>query len=126
MALLNFRTMKTIKLTNDQFAQWLFNKGLEIENYNFDLMYDITKIITEIKNTNLRDLNTGDLITDKPVFRAFWLQLRKSGSYLFDYSDKRNIEPVKLNFSGKEYKINICVNCSYIYNQAFAEITELN
>ena len=114
------------KLTNDQFAKFMFAQSEKINNYNFDLFHDIRDIVNYCYNCdNYRD-ETRQIITNKPVIKTYIFFVRPMGTYLFDVNDISNINHVENNCEViNKYKIEITLNHSYLYNEEFAKVTKL-
>lgn len=114
-------------LSQDQLAKLMFNKGLEVTSYNFDIFYDIKKIVDYSSNAdNYRDEHKS-IITNKPVRKTFKWFIRETGSYLVDIEDTDWIKAVEKNFESTLgiYEITITANCDYIYKESFAKVEKI-
>ena len=104
------------KLNQDELSKFIANELLKIGNYNFDLFYDIDKIVERF--------NASRGIHEAPMKETFYLMLRDTGSDLIDSNDE-NYSIYKLR-SSTIYKLIFCWNYGYFYNECFCEVTKLN
>lgn len=106
-------------LTRDQFAKFMFEQFDIIKSYKFDILHDISKIINfayDLENQKF---------SDAPIKKTFVFLVRESGTYLIDAENVEFISDCKKVFNNLfEYKITICSNCDYFYNETFAQIEE--
>ncbi len=113
------------KLNRDQFAKFIFAQSDKIQNYNFDLFHDITKLVNFAYDSNNYRNEYKEIITDKPVQKTYFLYIKSFGSWLFDEDQKENIKATEDNEYLNKYKVVITLNCDYIYNKEFAEVTKI-
>ena len=102
--------MKT--MTKDQFARFMAEQILEIKQYNFDVFYDISKIVNESKEV----LFSKDS-TEKPIKKEYHLMIRSTGCDLVNPSD--DCYNTYLDRSDKIFKIVFCFNEEYFINENF-------
>jgi hypothetical protein len=107
--------MKTRNLDLDQLAKFVARKCLKVQRYNFDLFYDIKKIV-DLKNNDLHG-------SEIPSITELHLFLRPFGSWL----TSPDTENYQMYFDSNEqvYKLVFCWNCNYFINQSFCKITRL-
>lgn len=71
--------MKTLKYSKDQTAKFIARQLLKIEKYNFDVFYDIAKIMNEFQEKRN--------ISSEKQFTTYHLLIRKTGCDLVLPSD---------------------------------------
>jgi hypothetical protein len=106
--------MKNKKFNLDQFAKFIAYRLLEIKNYNFDIFYDIKKIV---------DLKSQMHGTERPSKREFYLMLRDKGCDLVEKDN--NLFDTYLDRSSKVYLLSFCFNSDYFSNEEFCKITTI-
>jgi hypothetical protein len=106
--------MKNKKFNLDQFAKFIAYRLLEIKNYNFDVFYDIKKIV------ELKSQMHG---TEKRSNQDLYLMLRDTGCDLI-YPNDPNYQFYLTNNS-KIYKLEFCFNSDYFSNEEFCKITTI-
>ena len=95
------------ELKKDDFAKWIFAKGLNIEMYNFDLIYDISNIDRLNKECIKKEthLNGGVFPSKEPLINILYLFTRDTGcdlvepdSSIFDTHMKNNTNAYEMKF----------------------------
>ena len=102
--------MKT--MTKDQFAKFIAGQILEISQYNFDVFYDIAKIVNEAKT-----VITCKESMEKPVKKEYHLMIRPTGCDLVIPGD--DCYNIYVDRSTKIFKIEFCFNAEYFSNESF-------
>jgi len=106
-------------LTRDELAKWLAVKLLNIDSYNFDMFYDIAKIIKE------SDAKRGSN-TSEPVVDAYSLYLRPTGCDMVWEFDDSNLTRLYTERSTEIYKLKFTWNCDYLMNVDFCIVERIN
>ena len=96
-------------MTKDQFAKFIAGQILEISQHNFDVFYDIAKIVDLMyeQQTN----------AESPIKQEFHLMVRASGCDLVRPDD--SCYDIYVNRSTKIFKIEFCFNAEYFSNESF-------
>ena len=102
-------------MSKDEFAKFIASELLSIKNYNFDLFYDIRKIVDNLQ-TN-RDSH------EKPIYETLHLILRDTGCNLVRPNDE-NYTIYKAR-STKIYELVFCYNEDYFSNEHFCIVKML-
>ena len=107
--------MKTQQMSKDEFAKFIAGAIFEMKHYNFDMFYDIRKIMEELKE------NRGN--TEEPILSTFHLMLRNTGCDMVRPED----ENYKLytNRSDTVYSLIFCYNHEYLHNRPFVSVTKI-
>ena len=111
--------MKVGKLNRDELAKELFKIGSELENYNFDMFYDIQTIM------NLNREKRG--VTEEAQKDVMHLFIRKLGTHSLievECLDQSNELEAMKNQADEHYKITFCWNVDYLYKESFAIVTK--
>jgi hypothetical protein len=106
--------MKNKKFNLDKFAKFMAYRLLQIKNYNFDVFYDIKKIV---------DLKIEKQGYEFPNKIELHLMLRNTGCDLIYPSDPHY--QTYLNNNSKIYKLEFCFNSDYFSNEEFCTITTI-
>lgn len=113
--------MRVGKLNRDELAKELFKIGSKIENYNFDLLYDIQTIM------NLNRKKRGNSIeSEKDTMHLF---IRKFGTHsLIESNEVNQSEELKAmkDQSEEHYKLVFCWNVDYLYSETFVVISKID
>lgn len=107
--------METRKLTQDQFARFMAEIILSIENYNFDVLYDVRRIMDLFMAHRDRH--------ESPERDSFHLMIRSTGCDMVKESDA-NYELYDKR-SAKIYSLSFCWNYSYMSNEVFCKVIQL-
>lgn len=100
-------------LTQDEFAKFIAEQILTIEMYQFDILYDVRRIVDELQE------NRGN--SEKPVLKTFHLMIRSTGCDLVEPNDENyNLFEQR---SDKIFCLNFCWNRDY-FNLPFCEVTK--
>lgn len=104
--------------TNDDFAKWLFRKGLKIKNYNYDVFYDISRFAS--------DKMKYQKSTENPIYKKYVIFFREHGSHLF-INDFDSLETFNLLLNNNEqaYQLTFCFNSDYFRNIPFVSIKKI-
>ena len=105
----------TQKLSTDQFAEFVAKQILTIENYKFDIFYDIRRIMSIFESKRS--------VSDQAQRDNFHLMVRDNGCDLVDPDDE-NYKTYKQR-SDKIYSLTFCWNCDYMHNETFCEVEKL-
>lgn len=106
---------ETIKMDKDEFAKFMFNIGLSLKNYNFDVCHDIHTI----KSHEMKDLavaykiNNNSTETNIPIARKFTLFIREAGTNISIGAQSIDIYNQLLLDAEKAYKMTFCWNSDY-------------
>ena len=114
----------------NQFAKFLFNIGLSINNYNYDLIYDIGNIRSKETETIKRETEKNDnrYPTKDKVLDTMYLFTRSNGTHSFFEGENINtLEEIKMykDHNEKMYKIVFCWNEGYFSNTEHCTIEEI-
>ena len=105
-----------VKLSEDDFAKFIFSKGLEIEHYRFDLFYDIRKL--------MKDLIDNRNVQSEPVLGDYYLMFRSTGTD-FVHPDNHLFHTYKAR-STEVFKAVFCWNSVFFNSKhSFVEITKI-
>ena len=105
--------MKT-RMDYDEFAEFMAKIIFKIDNYNFDVLYDIKTIMTEFAENRSK--------TDKAIFSTYHLLIRNSGCDLIKPDDENyNLYE---NRNSKVYCLQFCWNRDY-FNIPFCIMNEI-
>ena len=108
--------MKLGKLDQDEFAKFMVVHVLKIVNYNFDVMYDIKKVVDKF--------NENRANSEDPIFETLNLMIRDTGSDLIDPSDENY--KIYEQRSDEVYSLKFCWNYSYFWgDNVFCEVIKL-
>ena len=113
--------MKVGKLNRDELAKELFKIGSELENYNFDMFYDIQTIM------NLNREKRG--VTEEAQKDVMHLFIRKFGTHsLIESNEVNQSEELKAmkGQSEEHYKLVFCWNVDYLYSETFVVISKID
>jgi len=108
--------MTNVTMTNDDFAKFIANEILSIKNYNFDMMYDIKKIVIEF--------NKYRGISEKPIETEYHLMLRETGCDLVEPSDE--LYKTYKQRNDKIFSLLFCWNCYYMHKKSYCIVNQLN
>ena len=111
----NFEIMETRELTQDQFAQFIADSILQIDNYCFDVLYDVSSIMKELAEKR------G--VLDKPQLSVYHFMLRSTGCDLVK-ADDINYKLFK-DRSTTVYELVFCWNYSYMHREPFCKVRRL-
>lgn len=117
--------MKTteFKLSKDEFAKFMFTKGLETKCYNYDIMYDIAFIIRNLQE-KLNKYNAS--IGSDPVYVHLRFFFKKeTGSWIFEDSAEKELLQYCRTSSDEEYIFTFCVNFEYFRNIPFCTLQQV-
>lgn len=107
--------MKKIEMSPDQFSKFIAEQILKVENYSFDVFYDIAKIM-KIFIENRSTL-------DKEIIETFHLMIRNTG---FDLVKTDNSEYKTFFQKNSEiYHLSFCWNYSYMHKKPFCEVEKI-
>jgi hypothetical protein len=106
-----------MEMNQDNFARWIFAKGLRIKNYNYDVFYDICRIQEQRKfNQNIHN---------QPIKRKFVIFFRELGSHLWYESESIEIYDRLLLNNSQAYELEFCFNNSYFHKIPFVNIKKI-
>lgn len=109
-------TTKNMKhLTRDQFAKFIASIILDIDNYSFDVLYDIKQVM------DLQERNRSESEVKRESI--LHLMIRNTGCDLVKPNDT-NYREYKLR-STKIYALKFCWNCDYFSKESFCDVIEL-
>ena len=103
------------KMTQDEFAEFMAKRILCIECYQFDVLYDISRIMIHYNK------NRGN--TGKVIKQTFHLCLRDTGCDMITPDDTNY--KTHSDRSDKIYSMEFCWNYSYNYGSYFCELTRV-
>ena len=103
------------KLDRDQFAKFIAHRLLSIDNYNFDVLYDIKKIV-ELSNERRS-------LTPLPAKTTFHLMIRSTGSDMIKPDDENY--SIYDDRTSEVYSLEFCWNCDYQSNTPFCIVSQL-
>lgn len=105
-----------LTLTQDQFAVFISDLIKDIKVYNFDVFYDIAKIVNEYKSK----CGYNDNIPNKDSYFIFY---RETGFDMINInSDLYEIMYANNSFC---YRLDFCFNCDYFRNESFVKIYKI-
>ena len=109
--------MKTTQLTKDETAKFFANIiANDIEQYNFDAMYDIYRLIETMLKADGSNTQTKDI-------SEFMLLVRKTGCDMLKADSYEEIEQHKKIFTSLSiYKQTFCWNYTYLINVPFCTV----
>lgn len=109
--------MKTGKLNRDEFAKEIFNIGANLKNYNFDVFYDIQRIM------NIDKEKRG--ITSHPQTEKIHYFTRETGTHILVSAEKKDIE-LFAKQGEHHYIFDFFWNCDYFsYDTPYVIITKV-
>lgn len=104
-------------MDKDEFAKFLFSKGLETKNYNHDVFYDIHQIVKTTRESNIDHKK----ISEPQKVTCYWYFKNDTGTWLF--MDEPN-NTAEAN-SQETYKFTFTINHAYLHNIPYAIIEKL-
>ena len=107
--------MKTREMSQDEFAKFIAKVILDIDNYSFDVLYDIKKIIIEFND------NRGKHET--PIFDNYHFMVRNTGSDMI-HADDGNYS-IYDDRSSVIYSLTFCWNGGYFSNIPFCKVEQI-
>ena len=96
--------MKTGKLNRDEFAKEMFNIGANLKNYNFDVFYDIQRIMNIDKEKRV--------VTSHPQTEKIHYFTRELGTHILVSAEKRDVD-LFAQHNEHHYILDFFWNCDY-------------
>jgi len=110
-------------LDRTEFTIFFLKQNRKIKNYKFDLFHDINTIMNFAYNHNNYRDKSGQIVTDKPIYKSYFWYIREQGTHLIETHDKETIDAVEKAFKTTEkFELTITANCDYLHNVPFCQV----
>lgn len=104
--------------TKNTFAIWLLEQVTKnVQDYQFDIFYDIELIVNELKQNRSE--------SNQKIEKTFFLFLRSTGSNLISNQESIDFFLFMKQNNEKCFKITFCFNADYFADSYFAKVTEI-
>ena len=107
--------MKT-EMTNDEFTEFIAKVIFKMDNYNFDILYDVAKFMAEFKKYR------G--VTGHKVQMSYYLCVRSTGCDTVNLDDTSGLYEIYKGRSDQIYILNFCWNRDY-FNVPFCIVEKI-